>query len=85
MSLSKKNILCCDFEGMPKYGVTPLLSPFDIDFDRPLLAASSLLLVTRTPGLPRARQQCLISSPNLGIALFGQEQIKKAGNLNMNL
>ena len=50
-----------DFEGMPKYGVTPLLSPFDIDFDRPLLAASSLLLVTRTPGLPQARQQCLIS------------------------
>ena len=30
----------CDFEGMPKYGVTPLLSPFDIDFDRPLLATA---------------------------------------------
>ena len=39
-NIGMTNIWNCDFEGMPKYGVTPLLSPFDIDFDRPFLAAA---------------------------------------------
>ena len=66
-------MLNCNFEQMPKYGVTPLLSPFDIDFDRPLFAASSCLPVTRTLAMLLGNNA---SSPYLGICIFGQLQIR---------
>ena len=66
---------------MPKHGVTLLLSPFDIDFDRPFLPELPCCLpVTRTPGLPR--QQCLV--PVFGYCLiWALDKLRmKAANLN---
>ena len=70
--IQNKEMLNCNFEQMPKYGVTPLLSPFDIDFDRPLFAAACLL-VTRTLTMLLSNNA---SSPYLGICIFGQLQIR---------
>ena len=70
--IQNKEMLNCNFEQMPKYGVTPLLSPFDIDFDRPLFAAACLL-VTRTLAMLLGNNA---SSPYLGICIFGQLQIR---------